>query len=199
MKKFGILFLLLTSQAFALTNATNVTSFKPALGFPNDVEKKLNLSATAGPAVAIGTQVTQKKVQVLKAVWDVAVVGGASIGLGGGFVSSIPLKDYNGGYAVLPVGAIVKLVLIDTITAFSGGTGGVGSSAQLSIGVNDVGDLRGTLGIASLHGLISGTPVATSATMLKVSTLPKTIFGQVTVDTVTAGKLNVFIEYYLSN
>jgi hypothetical protein len=183
LKSFLILSLsLVASNAFALA-----VSGSPGTPLPADVAVILDNSATAGPAVKVGSNLAYKKIQLMKAVYDVAVLGGAS-------GTSIVLKDAVGGQAVLPGHAIVKQVIVDTRTVPTGG-----ASSKISFGVNSQTDLVGSTAIASYANVTAGTPVGTAATMFKVASVKKAIFASIAGTDLTAGKISLFIEYYLSD
>lgn len=139
MKKFtwGLLLLAMTQLAYG---DNPITTGKPGVPLPADVETRLNTSAVHAPLVKLGSQVTQKKVNVLKAVYDVSKLGGATL-------STFTLRDAAGGQAVLPKGAIVQRVLIHTPLALTTGS----TMTWLSLGVNTPRD-RSSVG-NSLHGL----------------------------------------------
>lgn len=177
MKKLTLLL-----SAFLLAFAAQAAS----LPSHKDVENMLNLSATAGPKVELGTLITKKKVQVLKATYSYAVQGGAS-------TASINLLDTDGKAAKLPDNAVVKQVLIDVLTAPTSD-----GSATIALTAQSAGDLKAATAIASITGLVAGVPVGSAATMIKL-TAERTVQMSVAVAPLTAGKFNVFIEYYLSD
>lgn len=186
MKKTILLLTLVSGLAFGAVNVPPVASTPGVL--PADAETVLNLSATAGPSVQLGSLVTQKKVNVLKAVYDFSVLGGTS-------GSTVILKDAAGGPAVLPAAAVIKQVMIDEVTNVTG-TG----NAAIAFGVNTSSDLLASTAAASFSNRVAGIPVGTAATSVKT-------LGQYAVvasfsgstGNITAGKLNLFIEYYLSD
>lgn len=158
---------------------------------PASVRTLLNLGGANGAAfqlVRLGTQLADKKVQVMKASYDFAVQGGSD-------VASLNLKDTDLKDAVIPKSAIIKQVLIDTITA------PVGTNATITLAADTPGaDLKAATAITSYTAgsLQAGTPVGTAATMHKMLA-DRTITMRVLGNNLTAGKFNVFIEYYLSN
>lgn len=108
MKFFEFLFLICFCLALTV-QAAFATQGVPAYPLPLIVEQRMNSSALSSPIVHLGTQVTQKKVNVLKAVYDFAILGGAS-------GSSIILKDSDAGMATLPKNALVKSVVAKVVT-----------------------------------------------------------------------------------
>ncbi len=161
----------------------------PATPLPLLVEQRLNNSALNAPIVKLGSQVTQKKVNVMKAIYDVAQLGGSS-------GTSYVLKDAAGGDAVLPVNAIVTNVLIDVRTGFTISSGAI----NLSLGLNAHNDLKDATASNLWTGLMAGTPIGTAATAFRVTQVNRTVTISLSgLSNVTAGKLNVYIEYYLGN
>lgn len=176
---------LLLMSTFIAATAFGATG-APGVPLPADVETKLNLSAVHAPLVKLGTQVTQKKVNVMKAVYDYSVLGGAN-------GTTIVLRDAAGGQAVIPKNAIIKQVIVDTLASLTG------SGAIMSLGINTATDLKGATIVTVFSGVQAGTPVGTAATAVKVTSSNKAVAATVSGASVTAGKFNAFIEYYLSN
>lgn len=151
------------------------------------LETRFQLDRTAlGQRVQLGTQLVRNKVQVMRATYSFATQGGSS-------AADIALLDSDGKAAILPSGAIIKQVLISTVTAPTS-TG----SATIALKAQSAGDLKAATAIASYTGLIAGVPVGTAATMFKL-TAARTIYATVAVADLTAGVINVFIEYYLTD
>lgn len=122
---------------------------------------------------------------VLIATYDVAVSGGTQV--------TVNLKDANTGLdAKLPSGAVISTVMIDTITPFVSG-----GSATIAIGAVSTTDLKGALAYGSYTGIVAGVPVGSAATSIKL-TADKTVTATIATANVTAGKINVLIEYILS-
>lgn len=177
-----LLSLVLGGSAFAAAT----TSVLYGLPQPAAVETMLNNSATHPAVAGLGTQVTQKKLNVLKAVYDYSKLGGTS-----GTV--LTLKDAAGGDAVLPAGAIIWDGVIDTITALDSG-----GSATVSLGINTAVDLKAATAMASYTGRIATIPVGTAAAAVKVTTANSAVTATVGTASLTAGKFNVFLFYVLS-
>lgn len=160
---------------------------------PNEVEKILNLGGAEGiRKVQLGTQITQKKVQVIKGTYDFNRDGGAS-------TAFITLKDADGKAAVIPKSAVIKQVTIDLLHAPLASTG----VANISLGITTATDLYAANLVSAMTtmSLISGTATGTAINMLK---LPSTIAGRtpsvnITTNSLSQGKFNVIIEYYLSD
>ena len=175
-----LLSLALGGSAFA----TAVTSVHYGLPQPASVEKKLNVSATAGPAVGLGTQVTQKKLNVLKAVYDFSKLGGTS-------GTTYTLKDAAGGDAVLPAGAIIWDGVTDEVTNMTG-------TATMVLGVNSTNDLLTATATATWSGRQAIIPVGDAAHAVKVTTANSAVTATLGSGSITAGKINVFLFYVLS-
>lgn len=157
---------------------------------PDDVAFKLNNSATAGPVTRLGSNLAGRKIQLLKAVYSFSELGGSSTVA----QSAMILRDATGGHAILPINAIIKRVMVDSPIAFTGSQG-----AKVSLGVNTAIDLMVATGVGTLTGRTDGIPVGSAATSVKVLADRSAIVASVTGNVVTAGKMNVYIEYYLGN
>lgn len=181
MFKFILPMLMLTSSAFATLGGS------PGIPLPADAAQVLNTSATGGPSVKLGFQM-MKKVHVLKAVYDFTKNGG-------GTGSSHVLRDANGGgYAVLPKHAIIKDCLIQGVT-----TPTSGGSATIAIGATTANDLKTATSYSSFASglLVACVPTGSAANMIQVGGGPVWLTATIGTAALTAGKINVFIEYYL--
>jgi len=189
--KFAKLHLLAAlSLAFA-GEAAFATQGNPSNPLPLIVEQRLNSSALTGPIVRLGTQVTQKKVNVLKAVYDYAVLGGLSGG-------STILKDSDGGDATLPKNALVKNVMVRVATALTGSQAGV----TLKCGWNSASD--NLLTATDISTLSAGNRMTAGAIVQGTVTGWRRVDGYNTavgcvigVGTITSGKAVLYIEYYI--
>jgi hypothetical protein len=181
---FPILALLLTAEAAMAGQGT------PSNPLPIIVEQRLNDSALSGPLTRLGTQVTQKKVNVLKAVYDFAILGGAS-------GSSIILKDSDGGQATLPKGAVVRRVLISTPTALTASQ----TTATLSFGLDALAtNFKAATVIGTYNAgerFVDGIPQGSAATAMHVNGYNQAVGMQIGVAPITAGKVVLYIEYYI--
>lgn len=140
-----------------------------------------------GTANPLGEELN-KKVGVVVARYDFAKQGGA--------VGSITLRDDLASVSSsvkLPVGAIIKQVTIDILTAMTstGGTGTIALTAQTS------GDLLAAVDADTLSGRVAGIPVGTAATMIKL-TAERTLLVEIATNPLLSGKFNVIVEYYIS-
>lgn len=151
---------------------------------PADVKVLAN-SGRAGAlqTVQLGTQLIDHKVQVLKAVYDFSVLGGAS-------GASLSMLDEGGKPATLPNKAVIKQVIFDAVTTVVG-------AASVTVGANTSSDLKSAVAATAFSGITAGTPVGTAATSVK-ATAERIITWAITTGTITAGKVNAFIEYYVS-
>jgi hypothetical protein len=136
------------------------------------------------PVELMGQYLHQKR-GVLKCVYDFSVNGGA--------VSTIALVDDAGNPAILPIKAIVTQVYSDTVTAVT-----TSASGTLSLGANTTTDLYAATAAASFTGIQAGTPVGTAATMVKL-TAQRTISATIATGALTAGKVNYFVEFVISD
>lgn len=134
---------------------------------------------------ALGSLVTEQKVWTLKAVYDFSKLGGA--------IGTVVLKGPDGLNAVLPKGAVIRDCLIDVVTAPTSG-----GSATIALGTGQSGtDLKSATAIASYTGLVACVPVGTAATAIKL-TADRSPTATIATAALTAGKINVFIDYTLS-
>ena len=172
MNKFLILLVALSAQtALALPIPHTTTEFR------------LNHGAS-GASVQLGTRLVRETKHVMRARYDFSDQGGSDVG-------SITLKDVNGGNAVLPDGAIITNVIFDVLTApVSSG------SATLAFTAQSAADLKAALAYGSWTGLVAGIPVGTAATAIKL-TASRTLTMAIAVATLTAGKIDMIIEYHL--
>ena len=175
-----------------------------ALGaYPNPVDIKFELDRTPyGERVKLGTQITDKKVHILRAQWDHAVSGSTT--------GSINLLDLDGKAAKLPINAIVTDCLIDVKTAITlNSTFAVNAPYfALKTGVDGVQDLKANVPASALSGVVACIPVGTAATAIRITTESTPVltitsashsaWSSTTPSVATAGKINVLIQYILS-
>lgn len=144
----------------------------------------LNNSATAGPASQLGTEVITGSVKTVKAIYDYSQVGG--------LVSTVTLRDESGAPVKLPKGALVRDCIIDVVSAIVGGN-------TISIGTGQAADdLKGSTAVGSITGRVACIPVGTAATAIKL-TADRTPTMTIGTSAITGGKINVWIDYVLSN
>jgi hypothetical protein len=114
-----------------------------------------------------------------------------SFAVDGGAISTITLTTQK-GLQKLPAGAIVKQVIIDVLTEPTSS-----GLATVALGANSTTDLLAATAIASLTGRVAGVPVGTAATAVKV-TAETGLKVTIAAFALTAGKFNVFVEWYMS-
>lgn len=116
----------------------------------------------------------------------------------GGAVGSISLKDADGNAVVLPAKAIIMQATIDVVLA---PTSGGSATIALTSGAS-AGDLLAATAFGSAPwstiGVKAGIPVGTAATMIKLAA-DGSVAMVVAVAALTAGKVNVFLDYVLSD
>lgn len=147
-----------------------------------------------GAGVQLGTQVTDKKVHILRAQYSYAVVGGSS--------GAINLRDVDNLAAKIPNGAIVTDCIIDVVTAPTSSGPNQGPTLAFSTG-QGAGDLKVAAVYGGYSGLMACVPVGSAATSIKMTakrtpTITITTASTTTTHALTAGKINVFIQYLLS-
>ena len=175
-----------------------------ALGaYPKPTDIKFELDRTPyGERVSLGTQITDKKVHILRAQWDHAVQGSTT--------GSISLYDLDGKPAKLPINSIVTDCLIDVKTAITlNSTFAVNAPYfALKTGVDGVQDLKANVPASALSGVVACIPVGTAATAIRITTESTPVltitsashsaWSSTTPSVATAGKINVLIQYILS-
>lgn len=167
MKKFVLLGLMLC----AATSFANITS--------DDAFKLNNNMGGVASEVQLGTLLQQtKNMQV--ATFD--ATSGKGIGA------------YNLDIS-LPIGSVVKKVWYDVITTFTSST----DAATIALNTQTANDLVTAVAISDGTnpwdaGIHDGIPVYTAATAIKL-TAARTVTVTVGSQSLTAGKLRVFVEY----
>ncbi len=187
---FGLLLAAILCFGFTAESAFSAARYTgtPSVPLPIVVKQMLNSSSTAAPIMSLGTQVTEKKLNVLRCVYDYSVLGGLS-------GSTYKLKDASGGDCVAPKGAIVKRAYIQTITTFSGGLIRIGGNVDNDLLASTAGHLL----VSTAPGLTIGAPIATVATMYRVPQNEALTLSVGGASNLSAGKLNVFVEYFLGD
>ena len=115
---------------------------------------------------------------IVKATYDFAVHGGA-VG-----DNPIDLK--------LPGNAIVYNGMIDVVTDPTSG-----GAATVALKIEGAADLLAATAIASVTGQVDTIPNGTAANAVKL-TEERTLAVTVATAALTAGKMNIFLEYFLS-
>lgn len=155
---------------------------------PADVRFVLNQGY--GAEAQLGTQTIDKKVQVLKLVYDFSVLSGSAS-------TVYSLKDTDAKNAVIPANALIVDCMIDVITAPTS----LSSSLTLAIGTG-VGaastELKTATAIGSYTGIVACVPVGSAATAIKIASAVTPTLSVGSQGDLTAGKINVLLQYILS-
>ena len=173
MKKFilGLLAFGMLSAPAAIANST-----LPAKEFV------LNQGSANGMnTVQLGTDLVRRKVQVLRATFDMSVLGG-SLGVS-------TLRDETGKPAWLPAKSVIRQVWVDVVTQPTS-TG----AANFQVGAESASDLAGGRLVSNMSGVYQGSQ---AASVFKL-TNPRHIRSTLTGASVLGGKFHVFVEYHLS-
>jgi hypothetical protein len=127
--------------------------------------------------MAIATRIHQDGTGgILKCTYEFAVDGGA--------VGTLNLP------VTLPAGAIIYGGMIDVDTDPTSG-----GSATVALGLNTNTDLLAATAIASITGRVAIVPVFTAASAVKL-TAERTLKLTVAVAALTAGKMDIYLNYY---
>lgn len=177
MKKF-IFALLATGQLFAASVITDSGG-----GY------ELNRASTLNRKYSVGTHLANGTFGV-KGQWSFAVSGGAAS-------TDIYLLDAEGLRVSLPAKSIVTNCLIDVATAPTAATTSGGATFLLK---SNGESLKGLTYNASLTTTapIACTPTGSVGQMLKIASETFPVL-RTTSEAMTAGKINVWLQYVLSN
>ncbi len=142
----------------------------------------------AAPLEGIGTVIDRTK-NTIVCVYDFSVLGGA--------VGDINLLDSQGQPCILPQKAVVSNVVTSTQTLFATSTGG-----SFALKLLTTADLKAAVPAASMDATTpfdAGVPVGTAATLVGPITaaLGTYVKASITSGDLTAGKTNVFIDYWI--
>ena len=97
----------------------------------------------------------------------------------------------------IPANAIITKSMYDVLTTFTSAT----DAGEIAVSVASAGDIKAATAISTgttydnIAALVAGTPIS-AATAIKLSVDKEVIFTT-TVEALTAGKLDFYIEYYL--
>lgn len=150
-----------------------------------NVEQALN-QGQVSPVVQLGTQLVSHKIQVLKCVWNHSRQGGA--------VSTINLQTVDGAACKLPNKAVVVKTWLDEVTDV---TSSGAATMTFSTG-QSAGDIKASTAYAGLSGIMNGLTDWTAASAIKM-TAERTPTVAIGASAVTAGKINIFISYLISD
>lgn len=157
--------------------------------FPQDSTSQalLKRANVSSPLEGIGDVVNRTK-SMLRYTYDFSVLGGA--------ITSTYLVDDQGNVVSMPKGALVTNVVANIITQ------PLPSTSSISLGLLTTTDLMATKAQSSLGvGFVAGAPVGTAATWVGPTTTQTgwltTPVMTLTGSTLTAGKIEWFIEYVI--
>lgn len=158
---------------------------------PKQGAYEVNRSSALFRKFNVGTHIADSQQWGSRAQWDFAASGGAAN-------SDITLKDYDGQSVMVPAGAVLVDCYLDVVTAPTSST----SSGSLAWSSSDVGDLKAATFVNSYTtgSLIHCTKPSgsfTSGTMIRF-TSEGTLKVRVGSEAITAGKINVYLQYILS-
>lgn len=173
----------------AIFMALHTTAIAETLADLNGSKFQLNRASPNAMALQrLGTKLIKESMRSVKVVYDFSASGGAS-------TAAIQLIDPDTGLAAyLPNKAIIRDCVVDVLTAPTS----LGSATVALSSGKSAADLQAATAIASLTvGLHACVPVGSAATAIKLSAdvIPT---ASVAVANLTAGKINVLIDYSLS-
>lgn len=151
------------------------------------IKSLLNRSRYYGYTTKLGDEL-DKKLGVLVAKYDFAIQGGAV-----GSIQLVPDLLSLSEKSILPDNAIIKNVVIDIVTPMASS----GGAATIALTAQSAGDLLAAVDADTLSNQVQGIPNNVVANMIKL-TADRTITAVIAVEALTAGKVNVYIEYVLS-
>lgn len=174
-----------------LTMTLGLAVFAAAPVSTNDAYK-VNRKDKINRDAAAGTNLYNAQQFGVKAQWDYAVQGGAAN-------SDITLLDHEGLAVTLPANAIIKNCFIDVVTQPTSST----LSGKVSFSSSDVADLKAAAlvhtGYLATTGRYVCVPVdATANTWLKPGS-EVTLKMRIGSEALTAGKINIWVNYALSD
>ncbi len=146
-----------------------------------------NYNSSPAPSAIDGLKlgdIVSRELRTMVATYDFSVQGGA--------IGSVNLKDLNGVDAKLPESAIIWHSLIDVITAPTSG-----GSATIAFSAQSAGDIKAALAYGSYSGIVAGIPTGSAANAIKL-TADRTLSATIATAALTAGKINVIIQYVYS-
>lgn len=153
----------------------------------NNGAYQINRSSAVARKYSLGTQAMAAGTLGVKAQYDFAKSGGAS--------GDITLLDHEGLAVKLPNKAIITNCLIDVATQPTSST----SSGSLAFSSSAVGDLKAATFVAgyTTTSRIACIPTGSTGTMIKLSS-EATLKVRIGSEALTAGKINVWVQYVLS-
>ena len=152
-----------------------------------DQAYQLNRASKLNADAQVGTALRNAGQFGVKATWDKSVLGGSG---------DLYLVDEENKQVKLPSGAVIRDCLIDVVTQPTSS----GNSGKISLGVSALGDLKADALVHTTYttsARIVCLPVGTVGTMIKLSSEGRVIM-RIGSEPLTAGKINVWLEYVLS-
>lgn len=146
---------------------------------------ELNKASSLHRKYSVGTKLYDAQQFGVKATYNYSVHGGA--------ISTINLDDHDGKDVTLPAGAVITNCLIDVVTQ----PNSAGGTATLALTASSAGDLKAALDEDSWSNQIACIPDGTTGNMIKLASA-KTLTVAIASEALTAGKVNVWVEYVLS-
>lgn len=173
MKKFILSLVLLATQAFAV--------------LPSNGAYELDRSGPLQRKYSMGSQLREAQTFGLKGQWSVASQGGAA-------TTSYAFKnEWLSEDITLPKGAIIRECFFDVVQSVTSAT----SSGKFSLDSNATGDLKAAAFANTFSGRVACIPEGTLSNAVKL-TAERTIQLTVGSEALSAGKVNLFLQYVLS-
>ena len=155
---------------------------------------ELNKRSAVDRKHSSGTKLYDAQQFGAKAQWSYSALGGAAN-------SVIQLRDHEGNPVKLPNNAIIRDCLIDIVEPVAGTAAG-DTTGRIGFSISEAYDLKA---LSTLKGAgyqaqarIACVPVGTVATMIKLES-EGALSMQISSEALTAGKLNLWVEYTLSD
>lgn len=149
---------------------------------------KLNRSSKLFRDLSVGSQLGAGG--WVRAIYDYNIQGGSG---------DVTLVDAEGLPAKIPANSVIYGCIIDVTSAIKGATS---SSISLAFSSNAVGDLKAAtfnnVAPFNTQGRVACIPVSTAATAVKISS-EATLKMRIGSEAVTAGRINLFVNYLTSN
>lgn len=173
MKNLIFAMLVLTAQAFAVVSSSGAYQLDRA----GAVERKYSLGSNLREAQTFG----------LKGQWSVESQGGSAS-------TSYAFKnEWLSEDITLPQGAIIKECFFDVVQSVTSAT----SSGKFSLDANSTGDLKTAAFANTYSGRVACIPTGAIGSAIKL-TAERTLQLTVGSEALSAGKVNLFLQYVLS-
>ncbi len=173
MKNFILSIMLVASSAFAI--------------LPTGDAYKLDRSSAVAREASLGSNLNEASQWGVKGTWSYAYSGGAAS-------TSYTFKnEWLSENLTLPAGAIIKECFFDVVQAVGSSTG----SGKFSLDANATADLKAAAFANSYSGRVACIPTGAIASAIKL-TASRNIQLTVGSEALTSGKINLFLQYVLS-